>query len=367
MFISIKKIATILLFPALCFSQTKPLFKTPENSYLTATDLHIHTVFSDGSVWPDIRLKEAIREGLDLIALTEHLEYQPHEKDIPNPDRNRSYEIASDLVKDQEKLRVINGAEITRDMPPGHINAVFVKDANKLLIEDPVSAIMAANKQKAFVFWNHPNWDAQRSDGIAKLEPLHKDLIQKKLIHGVEVVNETTYSEEALKIALENNLTIIGNSDIHGLTDWLFEIPEGGHRPITFVLSEDRSIDGIKSALFKGRTVVWFKDMLIGKENNLLPVLKANLSIENFSYPKGKTIAEITLINHCAAPLMLKYTGPFSFHADNRIFQIPSYSKKILKIKTLNNLDNIALPFELLNGIVAPKENLKFKLIASKK
>lgn len=54
------------------------------------TDLHIHTVFSDGKVWPNIRVQEALRENLDAISLTEHLEYQPHLDDIPHPNRNRS-------------------------------------------------------------------------------------------------------------------------------------------------------------------------------------------------------------------------------------------------------------------------------------
>ena len=37
-------------------------------------DLHMHSVFSDGSVWPDIRIEEAKRDGLDVIATTEHIE-----------------------------------------------------------------------------------------------------------------------------------------------------------------------------------------------------------------------------------------------------------------------------------------------------
>ena len=37
-------------------------------------DLHTHSVFSDGHVWPSIRVGEAIRDGLDAIAVTEHLE-----------------------------------------------------------------------------------------------------------------------------------------------------------------------------------------------------------------------------------------------------------------------------------------------------
>ena len=47
--------------------------------YETLTgDFHIHTVFSDGKVWPDVRVNEAWRDGLDVIAITDHLEYRPH-------------------------------------------------------------------------------------------------------------------------------------------------------------------------------------------------------------------------------------------------------------------------------------------------
>jgi predicted metal-dependent phosphoesterase TrpH len=129
-------------------------------------DLHQHTVFSDGKVWPDIRVQESLMDGLDAISLTEHLEYQPHKDDIPHPDRNRSYEIALKEAKDHD-LIIIRGSEITRKMPPGHCNAVFIQDANKLLISDSVDVFREAKKQNAFTFWNHPNWVNQRKDGIA--------------------------------------------------------------------------------------------------------------------------------------------------------------------------------------------------------
>ncbi len=32
-------------------------------------DFHQHTVFSDGQVWPGVRVQEAWREGLDVIAI----------------------------------------------------------------------------------------------------------------------------------------------------------------------------------------------------------------------------------------------------------------------------------------------------------
>ena len=34
-------------------------------------DFHQHTVFSDGEVWPSIRVKEAIKDGLNAIAITD--------------------------------------------------------------------------------------------------------------------------------------------------------------------------------------------------------------------------------------------------------------------------------------------------------
>ena len=46
-------------------------------------DFHLHTVFSDGDVWPTVRVEEAWRDGLDAIALTDHIEYQRYKEDIP--------------------------------------------------------------------------------------------------------------------------------------------------------------------------------------------------------------------------------------------------------------------------------------------
>jgi 3',5'-nucleoside bisphosphate phosphatase len=39
-------------------------------------DFHMHTVFSDGQVCPTIRVYEAWRDGLDVIAITDHINYR---------------------------------------------------------------------------------------------------------------------------------------------------------------------------------------------------------------------------------------------------------------------------------------------------
>ena len=83
------------LFNSIQSQGVKTFFKSPEGKFFISSDLHIHTVFSDGSVWPTIRVEEALRDSIDLISLTEHIEYQPWRADIPNPDRNRSFQIAA--------------------------------------------------------------------------------------------------------------------------------------------------------------------------------------------------------------------------------------------------------------------------------
>ena len=165
-----KKLIISLLIILICsptFSQNnkrKIDFPNIKGYYTLSTDFHQHTVFSDGSVWPTIRVQESFRDGLDAISLTEHLEYQPYSEDIPNPDRNRSYQVAkkyadniNSSLNKEEKLLIVNGQEITRKMPPGHLNAIFVENANLLLNkEDSIQGIIEANNQGAFVFWNHP-------------------------------------------------------------------------------------------------------------------------------------------------------------------------------------------------------------------
>ena len=345
----------------------KTFFKSPEGKFFVSADLHIHTVFSDGSVWPTIRVEEALRDSIDLISLTEHLEYQPWRADIPNPDRNRSFQIAAGYVKKQP-LAVVHGTEITKGMPPGHFNAIFINDANKFFDNDkkPLDfekAIKEANDQGAFVFWNHPHWESQRRDGIARLDPIHDKIINEKYLHGIEVVNMSTFSEEAMQIALDNNLTIMGTSDVHVLIDWDFNNErESFHRPLTFIISENRTIKSTRDALFNQKTFVWFHDLIIGKEENLKMVVNENFSIKSHGYDfdryNSKQILKLELINHSVAPLKIKYVGEYNFHTEFNFFEIKPKSKIEVYLKTLKVLDTVELPFEILNYVIAPKTNL---------
>ena len=320
-------------------------------------DFHIHTVFSDGSVWPDIRIQEAVRDGLDAISLTEHIEYQPHLEDIPHPDRNRSYHLALEYAKPYDLL-VIHGTEITRDMPPGHANALFVTDVNEIMVEDSLKAYRIARSQGAFIFWNHPNWIPQQKDALPTVSDFHKKLIAEGLLHGLEVVNDLTFSEEGLRVANGTGLTVMGTSDIHGLVDYQYEVANGGHRPITIVFAKAKTEEAIKDALFSGRTVTWFNDILAGKSENMDALLKAALQLEIGGYIGDSEVLNVTLTNDSDARLFLQNSSSYSFYAHTDIIEIePQSSKKLQVITSQTNLSTEPLTFQVLNAKVGYKKS----------
>lgn len=318
------------------------------------TDLHQHTVFSDGNVWPTIRVMEALRDNLDVISLTEHIEYQPHKEDIPHPDRNRSYELALEEAKDHDLL-IVHGSEITRKPPMGHSNAIFIQDANKLLNDEAEDSFAEAKKQGAFVFWNHPAWHPQSPKGNPILSDFQKERIKNGELHGIEVINMGDYAEESLALALEHNLTIMGNSDIHGLIDWDY-VEKGHDRPITLVFAKEKTVESLQEALFAGRTVAVFNSLLVGKKENLVPLLHACIVVEKAKYINKTSILEVTLKNVSSSDLIFENQMPYSFYSSSPVFTVPAEGTKALKVKTLERLGSLSLKLKALGAYTAPKE-----------
>ncbi len=256
-------------------------------------DFHMHSVFSDGTVWPTIRVEEAWLEGLDGIAFTEHVEYHPHKKDIPIRDLNRSYNIAKARA-DELGIILIKGAEITRSNPPGHFNAIFLKDVNALDTKDWRDAFRAALQQGAFLFWNHPGY--RQPDDIPVWYDEHTEIFEKGLARGMEVVNSDTYYPLALQWCLEKNITMLSNSDLHPPVNMLYDLSSGDHRSMTLVFATEKSEQGIKEALFAGRTVAFYENQLIGREEYLQPIFIQSIKIINPEvkmHGKNKALVQI--------------------------------------------------------------------------
>lgn len=348
-------------------------------------DLHTHSVFSDGHVWPTVRVWEAVKDGVDAVAITEHIEYQPHSADIPNPDRNRAFTIAQThaaALADAEKsdVIVIPGAEITRDYPPGHVNAVFLKDVNPLQTGVPFrgndrletatpeniaaarQAIEAANQQGAFVFWNHPYWLADFPSGVPKLSDFHRELIARGMLHGIEVANGADFSEDTLRIALDNDLVILGTSDIHGLIDYEAGIASGGHRTATLVLTEDRSAAGIHAALTGKRTAAVYKGQLIGREAVLTQIIGGALSLTSKGLHGGSTVLKVELRNDAPVDLMLRFDGPERPLNTGPIVTVGAHAA--IQVSLIHVPESIPdrVQVSVLNAITAPGEPLRLEL-----
>lgn len=235
-------------------------------------DFHTHTIFSDGSIMPENRVWEGAIRGLDVIAITDHIEYRPNKFIVA--DHNESY-MRAKKVEENSNLIVIQGAEITRSKPIGHLNALFLKDANQLDVDDPLAAIDKALEQGAFIMWNHPGWPNDTST----LYDIHKELIAENKIHGIELVNGFEFYPKAFNYCKEYNLTYMGNTDIHGVYTQTYRTDKQ-YGPITIVFAKERTAEGVKEALFARRSAVKFGDMLIGSEENLTMLLKACLEYE---------------------------------------------------------------------------------------
>ena len=156
----------------------------------------------------------------------------------------------------------------------------------------------------------------------------------------------------------------MGTSDIHGLTDWKHEISQGGHRPMTFVNVENKTPEALKKSLFEGKTVIWFKDLLVGKEMHLKALVSENITINSLVYPVDKTIASVEMSNHGAVPIQLEYLGEYTFHKRPIIFSIPAKTTLLLQVKTVIKKKEIKLPFRVLNAIIAPKKYLELSFVA---
>ena len=310
-------------------------------------DFHMHTVFSDGIVWPTYRVIEAWEEGLDAIAITDHIEKQPSKKYVSG-DHNASYEIAKQLAIEKNILLVHSG-EVTRDMPPGHLNALFLSDVNLLDTPDPVAALEAAKKQGAFIMWNHPGWKAQQPDTCLWM-PMHQILFDKGLINGVEVFNEQEFYPIVLDWCLNRNMAVISNSDIHDVTANFYDL-QNGHRPMTLVFAKNRSLESLKEALFANRTLAWFDNKLAGKEEFLKAFFEASVTIKPIGATNRKNKALYEINNVSAIPFDVETSK------GDKLF-IPAESSLIMPLDSVNYKG-----LRIRNLFTGSKSNLKVNLL----
>lgn len=341
-----------------------------------AGDFHMHTVFSDGHVWPTLRVQEAARDGLDVISITEHTDYEGYADDIER-NRERGYEIAAEEAKKRDIL-LIKGVEISPRVAPYHNNVLFATDLDAFpygymkdskgtfVMKDNIqkSELLApfeeAEKQGAFVFYNHPSYGWWvPSDDRELFTDIHQDLLKRGLLGGVEVVNGGRYNVIAHRMAMKYNLTMFGNSDAH------WGLPENS-RPITIVLAKDKSQDAIKEAIINRRTAVYSDNILIGRHADVDALFKASLNIIAKKIDaKNRPQLQIAIYNKSDMDFEV------NFKTDYILDHYP-LGKATLKSKETTTLlldavweypESTTLKVEVQNIVTSPEEHLVTELV----
>ena len=353
-----KKILSLFLAVCLAlplFAQVRGKINIPNlNGYVTLKcDFHMHTVFSDGSVWPTVRIDEAFREGLDAISITDHIEYRPHKDEVVGS-HNRSYEIARASAQ-ARGIILVKGSEITRDMPPGHSNAIFITNSDELDKPDFMNAFAAAKAQGAFFFWNHPCWDSQQPN-VTQWFAEHTKLLEQGMMHGIEVVNGRTYCPEAHRWCLEKKLTMIGTSDVHGP---MLNFAPGKHRSMTLVFARNATSEAIHEALKERRTAVYYEEFVIGEEKYLKELFEKAVDIK---VEKSGNSARITFTNNSDLTFHLKKTQPDERLIYFRDYTIVPNGTHTITVRLQGGVTGGDVNFIIENFFVQPNEGMRYSV-----
>jgi hypothetical protein len=326
-------------------------------------DFHLHTVFSDGSVWPTVRVEEAWRDGLDAIAFTDHIEYLPHKADIAT-NHGRAYELGRSAAQSLG-LIAIQAAEITRGEPPGHLNALFLTNVAALDVKDYRVALEAAFAQGAFIFWNHPGWKQPNNQSVWYAE--QGEFHEKGWLQGIEVVNGDEYDPITHEWAIEKKLTLLGNSDVHDPIAFDYRGHPGDIRPMTLVFAKDRSLEGIHEALKARRTAIVSKGRIYGDPEFLGPLFQSSIEIINPEIRiRGKGRAIVQIRNKAPIDFELRLNPKLPELDVRSKVTLAAGKVSIVEVNCVSDRVSgeqvVALPCKVLNLVPVPNKSLNTRL-----
>lgn len=316
-------------------ADTRREFKVPNiTGYKTLkADFHVHTFYTDGQLTPEERVREAWRDGLDVIAITDH---------NWNQTINTAYDRAAKTAAEYG-INLIKAVEYTDSKPIGHINFLFVEDPNSYWGKNlkPDAAIEKAAKEGAFIIYNHPGWPDKNSS----LSDFHKKHLAAKRIHAMEVFNAAEFYPVVIDYCKEYKLAPVGASDIHASSEKLYNT-EREFRPTTFVFAKENTLESLKEAVKAQRTIAYAYNNLAGDEKLLREFVLSALDIEIVNKKEDKAVYLIK--NNSSISFTLQ--NPDQFHIN-----LPAGKTARISISNKNLTDK----YDLLNCHTSSKGNLQ--------
>ena len=327
-------------------------------------DLHAHPIYSDGEISPEERVKEAWCDGLDILAITDHIETRRQERNMLkflkgySPDKkgfepintrvsrgkhadergivsdlNHSTELARQTAKSYPELTIIKGAEISREpVHIGHYCALFTTDNNAIYSRDDAEAIRNARAQGAIITHNHPGWERTSCD----MTEFHKKVYGEGLIDGVEITNGTSFYPEIVGRCIDKKLYMVSATDIHATTSYYKT--QNFYRNMTLIFAKDKSEKALKKALLSQKTLGYCGGNIIGEESLLAKFFQA--SVKAHYVGTVKKGIRVSLTNQTSFDYLLKYNGiEIPVPAFQTVFVTLIDEKAVFEVKNMFHTD----------------------------
>jgi len=314
-------------------------------------DFHMHTTASDGRMSLEHRIMESRMFGFDVISITDHF--------VPT-DMTKGAAIADALgivlIRGMEtgltstSMEHVVALNVAPSYQPADEHAWAEKPGmDQVHYRDRMSEI---SKGGGVLIYAHPHpFDDYSPATQGPREPILWG-IEQGIIVGVEVKNwmvtnrwgtinshGTWCYPFAFDWALEHNLALFANSDIHRN-----RMPP---QAATLVLAGERTPDGIMEAVRQRRTLAWFDGMIWGRESLLTDLIEAVVSVQRTEDARTWIVE-----NSCPVALDAVIEG-----AGEGAICLPAYSKTPVHLGG----DPNELRIRWNNLWINPRDNLETK------
>lgn len=315
-------------------ARTEIILPKVDGYTLYKADFHTHTIYSDGDVTPRERVREAWYDGLDIIAITDHLEIRTYEKfmlkalapyskdgegfkyahaGIANKrdkgapvlaNLNAAYDEAIYYARRENlPIMVVRGTEIWRNPETiGEYNALFLSDINAICHADLFESFRRVKEQGGLIMHNHPGWSRTTAE-IAQGE--QQRAYDEGWVDGVEIINSTSLYPTVARRCIEKGLFMAANTDAHRPTAQVWGGTNEFFRTMTFVMAKQCDEKSIKEALKERRTICYSGNHLVGEERYLAAFIDAAILCKVVAQNDKQRIYSLT--NTCSVPFMLKH------------------------------------------------------------
>jgi hypothetical protein len=288
-------------FPTIFGPPATPEATEPTRYEVLRGDFHMHTLHSDGSLSPTERVIEAWQYGYDVIAITDHGSFASYDEALATAK-------ALDILLLRGMETGLSGQEhlvaldFSADYQPRNPHQwAETQGQSQVFYQDQWRSLAAAG---GYVLYAHPH--------VGLREPMLWGIGQG-LLQGIEVKNDfvgsgwntveslgTYWYPFAFDWAVEHNLTLFADSDVHGARDQT-------EQATTLVVVKDRSREGVMEALRAGRTLAYFNNMLCAHRWVLELLMASLVDLSLKETQDGKIF--LCLQNRGPVPLAVQITG----------------------------------------------------------